>query len=58
MIADTQEKPFYDNAPVNAMQRMRGSMMDVVTVWKPEEINNIGNTLLRIINGKYTNEER
>ena len=58
LIADTQEKPFYDNAPVNAMQRMRGSMMDVVTVWKPEEINNIGNTLLRIINGKYTNEER
>lgn len=58
LIADTQEKPFFDNAPINAMQRKRGSMMDVITIWKPEEINNIGNTLLRIINGKYINEER
>lgn len=58
LIADTQEKPYYDNAPVNAMQRKRGSMMDVITVWKPDEIKKIGNTLLRIINGEYKNEER
>lgn len=55
LIADTQEKDFYDNAPVNAMQRKRGSMMDVVTIWKPDEINNIGHTLLKVINGSYVN---
>lgn len=58
LIADTQEKDFYDNAPVNAMQRKRGSMMDVVTIWKPEEISNIGHTLLKVINGTYVTEER
>ncbi len=56
LIADTQEKSFYDNAPVNAMQRRRGSMMDVVTIWKPDEVNNIGHTLLRVINGSYVND--
>ena len=57
LIADTQEKSFYDNAPVNAMQRKRGKMMDIVTIWKPDEINNIGHTLLKVINGKYVSEE-
>lgn len=57
LIADTQEKSFYDNAPVNAMQRRRGSMMDVVTIWKPNEISDIGQTLMKVINGKYVNEE-
>lgn len=57
LIADTQEKSFYDNAPVNAMQRKRGNMMNVVTIWKPDEINNIGHTLLKVINGNYVNEE-
>lgn len=57
LVADTQEKPFYTSAPVNAMQRRRGSMMDVVTIWKPEEINNIGHTLLKVINGTYVSEE-
>lgn len=57
LIADTQEKPFYDNAPVNALQRKRGNMMDVVTIWKSDEINNIGHTLLKIINGNYIIEE-
>lgn len=56
LIADTQEKSFYDNAPVNAIQRRRGSMMDVVTIWKSDEINNIGHTLLRVINGNYASE--
>ncbi len=53
LIADTQERCYYDNAPVNATQRKRGNMMDIVTVWKPEEIENIGDTLLQIINGSY-----
>ena len=57
LIADTQERSFYDNAPVNAMQRKRGSMMDVVTIWKPDEISNIGHTLLKVINGTYVSEE-
>lgn len=57
LIADTQEKPFYTSAPVNAMQRRRGNMMDVVTIWKPDEINNIGHTLLKVINGTYMSEE-
>ena len=57
LVADTQEKSFYDNAPVNAMQRKRGSMLDVVTIWKPDEISNIGHTLLKVINGKYVSEE-
>ena len=57
LIADTQEESFYDNAPVNAMQRKRGNMMDVVTIWKPDEINNIGHTLLKVINGNYMFEE-
>lgn len=41
MIAYAQEKSFYDNAPVNAMQRKRGNMIDVVTIWKPDEITAI-----------------
>ena len=57
LVADTQEKPFYTSAPVNSMQRRRGNMMDVVTIWKPEEINNIGHTLLKMINRTYVNQE-
>lgn len=57
LVADTQERSFYDTAPVNALQRKRGSMMDVVTIWKSEEIANIGRTLLKVINGTYVMEE-
>ncbi len=57
LIADTQERSFYDNAPLNAMQRKRGSLMNVVTIWKPDEINDIGQTLLKVINGDYVSEE-
>ena len=57
LVADTQEKPFYTSTPVNAMQRRRGNMMDVVTIWRPDEINNIGHTLLKVINGTYASEE-
>lgn len=56
LVADTQEKPFYTSAPVNSMQRRRGNMMDVVTIWKPEEISNIGHSLLKAINGTYVNQ--
>ncbi len=53
LIADTQEKSFYDTVPVNSMQCIRGDKMNVVTIRKPEEIENIGNTLLHIINREY-----
>jgi hypothetical protein len=42
-----------ERALLNEVQRKRGETMNVITIWKREEINNIGNTLLRIINGKY-----
>ena len=58
LVADTQEKSYYDNAPINTIQRKRGDMMDVITVWKPEEISNIGHTLLRIMNETYVSKEK
>ena len=58
LVADTQEKSYYDNAPINTIQRKRGDMMDVITVWKPEEISNIGHTLLRIMNENYVSKEK
>lgn len=53
LIADTREKDFYDSAAVNDMQRERGRMLNVVTIWDSAEIGDIGYTLLRIINGTY-----
>ena len=55
LIADTQEQHFHDTTPVNIMQRQRGDMLGVITVYKPEEINNIGETLLKIAAGSYQN---
>ncbi|MCD8091070.1 MAG: hypothetical protein LUD81_10730 [Clostridiales bacterium] len=57
LIADTQEKESQDSAPVNDMQRNRGNMIDVITVYKQDEIKNIGNTLLKIMEGSYEEEE-
>ena len=57
LVVDTQEKNFPDIAAANALQRKRGSMMNVVTVWKPDEISDIGHTLLRIADGTYVSEE-
>ena len=54
LIADTQEKDRSEAASLNEMQRKRGNMMNVITIWKKDEIEEIGKTLLRIINGKYT----
>ena len=53
LIADTREMAGGERALLNEVQRKRGETMNVITIWKREEINNIGNTLLRIINGKY-----
>lgn len=57
LVADTQEKDTDENARINAMQRKRGEMLGVVTIWKPEEISNIGHTLMKVINGTHLAEE-
>lgn len=53
LIADTQERSGQDTTAVNQMQRMRGGMLDVITIWDPQEIQEIGATLLKVINGTY-----
>jgi hypothetical protein len=55
LVADTQDGE-HCSLP-NELQMKRGSMLDVITVWKRDEINNIGYTLLSIINGKYSEED-
>ena len=57
LVADTQEKPFYDHAQVNNIQRTRGKMMDVVTIWREDEIQNIGETLLSVLDGSYKEKQ-
>ncbi|MCD8148083.1 MAG: DUF1887 family protein [Clostridiales bacterium] len=58
LIADTNEKPYYDSVKVNDMQRKRGDMLNVVTISDRNDIANIGLTLLRVINGKYTDQKK
>lgn len=53
LIADTLERGGNQYTPVNDMQRQRGDMLDVITVWDPAEIQNIGKTLLEIMDGTY-----
>lgn len=57
LVADTREKWFYNNAKDNEMQRKRGNMMDVVTIWDKDEINHIGQTLWQVIQGTYRAKE-
>jgi len=51
LIADTREKQ--KESPLNRIQRERGRMMDVITIWKEEEINNIDQTLQQVLKGTY-----
>ena len=37
------------------MQRQRGDMLDVVTVWKKDDIENISVTLEKILDETYGN---
>jgi len=53
LIADTQEKPNYDSVEINEAQRKRGGFFEIITIFKPEEIKDIGNTLLKILNKEY-----
>lgn len=55
LIADTQEFGF--RASQNSRQRSRGRSLDVVTIWKEEEIRQIDRTLLRVLNNTYHSDE-
>ncbi len=52
LIADTHENENRDNS-ANEMQRKRGEMMGVYTIFDRNEINNIDKTLRKILSGKY-----
>lgn len=56
LIADTQEQSLNDDIALNVMQRQRGNMMNVITIWKSNDINNIGHTLVKVIKGEYESE--
>lgn len=53
LVADTREKEWHDIAPLNSSQRERGNTLDVLTIWKQSEINDIGKYLLQALNGSY-----
>lgn len=42
-----------ENDTQNEMQRIRGNMMNIITVSDPEDIQNIGQTLVKIMKGTY-----
>lgn len=48
LIADTHERDDRDNS-LNEMQRERGEMLGVYTIYEREEINNIDSTIRRIL---------
>ena len=49
LIADAWVEHPDDPAPVDGTQAERGAAMGVVTIWKPEEIDDIGRTLLKLL---------
>lgn len=55
LVADTEGESHSENVPANIINRKRGRMMGVVTIWRPEEISDIGNTLRYIMDGSYGN---
>ena len=57
LIADTQEQEWLDTGTLNAMQRARGGMLDVITIWRRDEIAHIGETLTSIADGTYGREK-
>ena len=52
LVDDTVEDGRNDNSK-NDIQRLRGKMMDVITVSDPDEIDSIDVTLSRILSGEY-----
>lgn len=49
LIADTREKGWEEFAQVNETQRQRGEMLNVATIWRADEIQNIASTLHRLL---------
>lgn len=56
LIADTREDVEAGPSEVNQMQMDRAKQINIVTVWKRDDIANIGNTLLSIAKGNYNNK--
>ncbi len=54
IVADTNEN--YRSNPENDVQRERGRMIGVFTIWKADEISNIDMTLTKILKGTYESE--
>ncbi len=57
LVADTLEKPHYNNVSANNLQRARGDARGIITIYNKNEISNIGSTLKSIINGRYKPKE-
>ncbi|MBR2732966.1 MAG: DUF1887 family protein, partial [Selenomonadaceae bacterium] len=49
LIADTREKGWEEFAQVNETQRQRGEMLNIATIWRADEINNIASTLHKLL---------
>lgn len=50
LVADTIERYFFANAEKNSMQRQRGDMLDVFTVFDSRDIDNIDLVLAKLLN--------
>ena len=58
LISDTNEKNESSlNAEQNMVERTRGKEMNIITVWRQDEIDNIGQTLKEISDGTYVQKE-
>ena len=55
LIADTQEYGY--RAIQNSMQRTRGKKLDIITIWKEDEIRKIDQTLLKVLDGTYRSSD-
>ena len=54
LVADTNERPDSGLLSNNTIQRKRGNQLNMVTIWDKQEIEDIGKTLLDVINGVYS----
>ncbi len=54
LVADTRENSLR-NGVLNSLQRERGSLMGtrIITIWKKDEIADIGNILVQVFDGTY-----
>jgi hypothetical protein len=52
LVADTIERHFSGNQENNEMQRQRGDMLDVFTIFEAEDVDNIAKELAKLLNIK------